>query len=260
MYLNKITIILLLLLLFIITNLNTNYSEGFYNNNLIEYVAWTGGFDSTFVICKFLFIDNKIVQPIYINPENIDNCKTCNYKRNSKNTELTVINKVINYIKKYKPKYSNNLLPLIYINKVPYDSKITNEIFKLKLFSRKNHQYEALSRLSKQKKIYINIGIVDIIGNGSTDLTDDIWCTYLRNHLTQIKNNNNINYKIINKNHPLSYIKFPIAYLTKSKLLKIAKKNKFDNILYMSWSCWFPVNNKPCGKCPMCKARIIPHT
>ena len=69
-------IIFFILILFVlIICLSYNKYEHFQNN--IEYVAWTGGFDSTYIICKFVLIDKKIVQPIYINPSNIDDCKNC---------------------------------------------------------------------------------------------------------------------------------------------------------------------------------------
>ena len=40
-------------------------------------------------------------------------------------------------------------------------------------------------------------------------------------------------------------------------MLTHAKKHKYDSILYLSWSCWFPRNGKPCRKCAMCRFRVI---
>jgi len=36
-----------------------------------------------------------------------------------------------------------------------------------------------------------------------------------------------------------------------------AKKLGFDDLLYYTWTCWFPINGKPCNKCKPCKERII---
>ena len=33
--------------------------------------------------------------------------------------------------------------------------------------------------------------------------------------------------------------------------------NNYDDILNLTWSCWYPKNGKPCGNCIMCKERII---
>ena len=35
----------------------------------------------------------------------------------------------------------------------------------------------------------------------------------------------------------------------------IALQHGFNHILDMTWSCWYPRNNKPCGKCIMCRDR-----
>ena len=40
-------------------------------------------------------------------------------------------------------------------------------------------------------------------------------------------------------------------------MLTISNKNKYDNILKLTWSCWFPNNDKPCGECDMCTHRVI---
>ena len=34
--------------------------------------------------------------------------------------------------------------------------------------------------------------------------------------------------------------------------------NNFDDILNKTWSCWYPRNNKPCGRCVMCRERFVP--
>jgi 7-cyano-7-deazaguanine synthase in queuosine biosynthesis len=92
------------------------------------------------------------------------------------------------------------------------------------------------------KKLFVNVGVCN---------SNDYWNPFFEKNL--------INTRIKYKNHPFYYLKFPIHNLTKKAMLSIAKKNNFDDILNMTWSCWFPVNNKSCGKCPMCLERIIKH-
>jgi len=36
---------------------------------------------------------------------------------------------------------------------------------------------------------------------------------------------------------------------------QIAIENNFIDILRMTWSCWYPIDGKPCNKCSMCKHR-----
>ena len=50
---------------------------------------------------------------------------------------------------------------------------------------------------------------------------------------------------------------FPCVHLTKREILQIAKQESFDDLLYLTFSCWFPVDGKHCGKCDMCSHRII---
>ena len=54
-----------------------------------------------------------------------------------------------------------------------------------------------------------------------------------------------------------SNLVFSTITKTKKDMLEISKKYNFENILEMTWSCWYPKNGKPCGKCIMCLERII---
>ena len=40
----------------------------------------------------------------------------------------------------------------------------------------------------------------------------------------------------------------------------LLKSNKKHNILNLTWSCWYPRNGKPCGRCIMCRERYKPST
>ena len=72
-----------------------------------------------------------------------------------------------------------------------------------------------------------------------------------------MKQNNN--YMLKPNNHTLSYLYFPLYGRTKEQLLQQSKENRFDDILAYTLSFWFPKNSHPCGKCPMCKERVLPH-
>ena len=48
-----------------------------------------------------------------------------------------------------------------------------------------------------------------------------------------------------------------IEVLGKKEVLARAIKYGYDSILYHTWSCWYPSGGQPCGKCNMCKERII---
>ena len=47
-------------------------------------------------------------------------------------------------------------------------------------------------------------------------------------------------------------------YLNKKDMLKIAESGNYNDILKYSWSCWYPKQDgTPCGKCIMCRERIL---
>ena len=56
---------------------------------------------------------------------------------------------------------------------------------------------------------------------------------------------------VIKQNPELDIYKnfrFSTLHLSKKDMLNIAKNNHFDNILKLTWSCWYPINGKPCKR------------
>jgi hypothetical protein len=53
------------------------------------------------------------------------------------------------------------------------------------------------------------------------------------------------------------YFQFPILYLTKESIFKIAKQNNWLGIMKKTWFCHEPIRDKlPCEKCTPCKQII----
>ena len=51
---------------------------------------------------------------------------------------------------------------------------------------------------------------------------------------------------------------FPLYHMDKKEMYMYAKDKGYHNVLKLTWSCWYPLHNgKPCGKCIMCKERVI---
>ena len=144
------------------------------------------------------------------------------------------------------------LLPTIEIKKeIPdsnFNTKFEKVFYQNNLWprKRKKHQYLFLAKFAYYHKKYIDIGVLGIHKRSKFGL-------YLKYNLIKDENN----YSLKNKNHPLGYLKFPLYGRDKKDLLETSKKYHFDKILKITWSCWFPKNGKPCGKCPMCRERII---
>jgi len=225
----------------------------------IHYLYWTGGFDSTFRLCEMLIDCGKKVQPIYVSLVLDNDCvteETCTklwLRRNRKEERLAMEN-IIKKIKENYPKLKENLLDLVEIDENINDDRF-NYYFEKLFYSnnlwpkkRKKHQYLFLSKYAYYHKKKIDIGVLGIHEKSKL-------AKFLNKNLVKTDDN----YIISKKNHPLYYINFPLFGRTKEQLLETAQKNGYDDILKLTWSCWFPDNGKPCKKCPMCKERILDH-
>ena len=229
------------------------------DNKEIYYLYWTGGYDSTFRLCEMLIDENKIVQPYYVTLVLDNDCQseeTCDklWLRRNRNEEKKAMNEIIKTIKHKFPRVSNNILPVIHIDKPINDDKFNYEyemIFnKVNLWpkKRKQHQYLFLSKFAYYHRRYIDIGVLGIHEKSK-------FAKFLNKNLIKTHDN----FEVKNKDHPLGYLRFPLFGRTKEDLLYKSQINNYDDILKLTWSCWFPVKGKPCKKCPMCKERIVEH-
>jgi hypothetical protein len=223
----------------------------------IHYLYWTGGYDSTYRLCEMLIVEKKKVQPIYISLPLDNDCVTeeaCNklWVRRNRKEEKNAMKKIIEKLHKDFPYTKRTLLPTLEVKKEISDSdfnmKFEDAFYSNNLWprKRKKHQYLFLSKFAYYHKKFIDIGVLGIH-------KDSIFGQYLKKNL--IEKNNNLYLKDIN--HPLGYLLFPLYGRSKEDLLELSKKYKFEHVLKITWSCWFPKNGKPCGKCPMCRERII---
>lgn len=225
----------------------------------INYLYWTGGYDSTFRLIEMLVDENKVVQPIYVALVLDNDCQTeesCTklWLRRNRKEEYTAMESIVAKIKEKYPHLEERLLKTIIV-----DEHITDDTFNFnyeKLFysknlwpkKRKTHQYLFLSKYAYYHKKAIDIGVLGIHEKS-------LLAKFLKKKL--VKTDDNFIIKI--KNHPLTYLRFPLFGRTKEILLEKAQVNGYDDILKLTWSCWFPKDGKPCEKCPMCKERIVEH-
>ena len=256
----------IIIILFILILINSYVKDNFANityansiNSNIVHIFWTGGFDSTFRICELLY-SGKIVQPIYIVNKNIDGFDFLGFPITRKSVDFEI--KTMDHIR--KKLNNNNLLPTLYINDIKQDKEyytaMRNIYYEryglfapilnqpLGRFSRPSNQYTLLALFAKNYPHTIEI-CVEKCGTGLD--------THTEKYRTGIGGDCRLKENIPNDLNIFNKFRFPIIHLTKKDMLKIAKKKGFDNILKMTWSCWFPVNGKQCGYCDMCRHRVI---
>lgn len=253
--------LLLIVLCFIIYYYKYNYVEKFANSE-IAYIFWTGGYDSTFRICQALIDERRIVKPIYIS-DIIDNLPSKNNeRRHSLKNEYLSMSKIRNKIYKLFPWTQDRFLPLLDIKNIFVDSEIDYHMKILKNQKRMRRsvcQYGAIAQVCKNlnknrnNKIYIEISVEKEPGGSMMYNTIHNKVNCLNNHC-YLKKNLGVNDRSLNI---FRYLSFPTLNYTKKDMLDIAERGGYKDILYLTWSCWYPKNNKPCGRCIMCRERII---
>jgi hypothetical protein len=239
----------------------------------IYYTFWTGGYDSTFYVINSL-LEGKIVQPIYIddrvnhggyhsNPLIVQRGEPNKYPRKSTEIELERMDWLRNKIYDRIPNSKELLLNTMVIDEpIKEDDEISrvvekyNEWIPETIYKNKYDENSWLTvmtdvvlRFQKQFKSEIIFPIEHIDG----DWYEIIDCAieegkFYSERLPE-------KYKDLKVFGGFSY---PSRHLTREDMLEIAEKRGVDDLLYYTWTCWYPTDKgEPCGKCKICKERII---
>ena len=220
----------------------------------IVYLFWTGGYDSTFRLCQALIDENKVVQPIYIS-DIIDNLPQNSTRRQNKKNEYEAMKKIVQMLHNKYPRTRKTLLPLKDIKKITVDDEISYHMRVLKSQGRVRRavcQYGAMAQVTKNLGKNIEICVENEPGSMlNKTMKGQMKCLgnvcYLKDRLADNDKSLEIFRRFI-----FSTIKF-----SKEDMLKIAEKGEYDDILKVTWSCWYPRGGKPCGRCIMCRERIV---
>lgn len=213
----------------------------------MEHVFWSGGFDSTSYILESLLVDGKTVQPIVVTEKTIDGFDK---------PERSLYHE--HETRKYLRNEINRLFPKQYINLLPdkvYDSvELSEETYNL---GKNLYRLGYWDRPVKQGLFFYEVGkkLNTHIFYGVTKEDK----SYTELNLQKYVDSNYI-LKQNSPEHLKHYKYFKNTYLSKSKkeILEFAIEHGYSELLYNTWSCWYPQsNNTPCGKCEMCEGRII---
>lgn len=225
--------------------------EYFLKNNEIVYLFWTGGYDSTFRLCQLSIIEKRIIQPIYLIGAELDNNKnsTKNKRKNVKE-ELNSMKIIRKKIFEKFPDCKKYILPLKIFNNIelsPLVKKNMMELYHKNFISRPTTQYGTLAQ--------VTINLNKKVELCSERHSKSIMCNLIfgKDYCSKKSNKK----KIINCPKIFKNFVFPIGNYTKEDMLEESKKYNFNDILFLTWSCWYPIDGKPCKKCPMCLERII---
>jgi hypothetical protein len=251
-YILLLLLILIIAYYFYLINIGTNNTNN--TNNTVMYVFWTGGYDSTFRICQALIDENRTVQPIYIS-DIIDNLPENPTRRKNREQEYNAMEKIRADLALKYPYTKKTFLKLLDIKNIPIDNDIANHMKTLKQQKRVRRavcQYGAMAQATRNLNKNIEICVENEPGSMlNKTMKGQLLCN---GSICTLKSNLKVDdesLKIFDR------FVFSTIKLTKKDMLNIAKKSGYEDILGLTWSCWYPNNGNPCGKCIMCHERII---
>lgn len=226
-------------------------------------IFWTGGFDSTFRLLQL--IEDVSVSEIYLYFISlvIDNVESSDVRRMSIPQELETMQLILSNIDKSK------------IKQFTIIGKSEDLLYYTFQFS-----YQFMNYISKDKIEYSDINKVyffDLYVNGLVLRPITQWGA-----ITQILDELDISAEIclekgggiwsrINKFVIDGQIQFdkmrslsaflryqiPLFNIDRESMLDISKEKKWNSILELTWSCWYPKSGEQCGSCFTCVRRPL---
>jgi len=223
---------------------------------------WTGGFDSTFRLLQLLDDDLVIEINLFYISLVIDNVEYSDVRRksipNEINTMLQILRKIdTNKIKKfniigknedlirYSFMFNFNFMNFIQKQHINYSDK--NKIYffdllSLDIISRPINQWGAITQILDDLNIEAEICI---------EKDGGIW-SKIKNYVIDGR----IQFDLLPALSAFSKYQIPLFDVSREEMLKNSNDN-WIRILEITWSCWYPKDNKPCGRCFTCKRRPL---
>lgn len=234
---------------------------------MIKNLFWTGGFDSTFRLLQL--VDNKNIKDInlfYISNK-IDSrqeVEILHVQRESQEFELSTMSRILSVIDTSKIKkftiwgtndtllYCSMIFDFQFMNYIQRDSIEYSDKVKVNQFdlwynlitSRPVMQYGAISQILEELDIEAEICLEK--GGG-------IWSNTVK--YFESMDGDKVIFRPFQGQKAFERYLMPLYDTDRQQMIKISIENEWVDILYNTWSCWYPVDRKPCGVCDMCSHR-----
>ena len=207
---------------------------------------WSGGWDSTFELCR-LSLKPIQVQPIYIVMDRPFHT--------GQEYEIKAQNKIIEQLRN-RPTTKANILPITRINRgdirLPKNLEESYHNFG-KSFNSLGHQYLYMGAFA-----YNHPGIRVMISDYAHSRGRTM--SYIRKGNFQF-DDEGTGY-ILKKDTPTDVFNifgklyFPIAGFDQTYIVDWINQHEFWDVMDNSWTCFYPINGKPCGFCHCCVTKI----
>jgi 7-cyano-7-deazaguanine synthase len=206
-------------------------------------ILWTGGWDSTYRLIM-LSDKNITIQPFYVK----DN-------RYSEEYELHAIKNIKEEIlTKPSTRFSINDLHIIHSKDIEKDSEITSSFDRLLKKQYMGSQYDWLARLAKNVnglELCIHSDdqaykVINAFGKFKKMYDEELGAYYILDNDASEADLCNV----------FGNFRFPLIDENKINMMQKASQLNFDYVLDLTWFCYNPINNAPCGMCNPCQYAI----
>lgn len=207
---------------------------------------WSGGWDSTFELCR-LSLKSIKVQPIYIVMDRPFHTGQA-YEIKAQDTILRLL--------KDRPTTKATILPLLRVNrsdiKLPKELLDSYHYFGHK-FNSLGHQYLYMGAYA-YKHPGVRVMISDYVHSKGRTMG------YIRQGNVQF-DDEGVGY-MLRKDTPehvyniFGKLYYPIASFDQTYIVDWINQHNFWDIMNHSWTCFYPIDGKPCGFCHCCVTKI----
>lgn len=217
----------------------------------MEYVFFSGGFDSSAFLLECIIVKKVETTPIVITDPHLDDKINKRYGRQNHRFEEIARNNIYNFINKLDDEYKKLLQDEIIIDEVILKEpmlSVGKRGYENKIFGRSAKQIHCFNQVMTD--LNINGNILGTRNDGGTT-----------NEAINYANPDGTINKDLLPDHAkfLEPFKVPYLHQTKEEIWERAVKYGYDEPLYDTWTCFFPKGERACGSCGPCKGRIIPN-
>lgn len=217
------------------------------NNSETVKIFWTGGWDSTFRVLQLVLLEKRKVQPYYI----VDPA------RKSTDAEIKAMDKIKDQLFLKHPYTKELLLTTIVgdLSNIKANQEVTDAYLRILKQQPLGCQNDFLARYCLQEDMeHMEMSVEDSpVG---------LFHILIQSHSIKVNEGNYTNYEIDSKYtgtdvHTLfKYFRYPILFITKLDMQKIAIKEGFEDLMDLTWFCHNPqkygTDYEGCGVCVPC--------
>lgn len=259
-HLSLVLVALAALALAVLALWRRRHREGWRQQRARRTIFWTGGYDSTFCVLHALLVEGATVVPVYLSGV-IDNAPSSRVRRRNQSQELSAMADIRRALQRRYPRAARRLRPVVSQRDVAITAEVREgmaDLHRRRMVRRPVCQYGALAQAAidrhrvelavehepRSSMLYRAVHRHVVTPGGRPEQRRIAEESMRRIPALRI----------------FRGFRFPTLHLSKADMLATARRHGFDDLLLKhTWSCWYPVDGRPCGRCVMCHDRRSIH-